>query len=115
MSDRTPPTGTVKAAFAEAHPFPLTTDLEERYAEFDRWLSQVRAEAKSEHFREAAEEVRSSAQASAALQRAHDAAEGIKPLGTSTPNEVGWHQMGNWAHSTLRALADQIEMEARRG
>ena len=45
MTERTPPTGTIRNAFAKAHPFPHTTDIEERYAEFDRWLNEIRAEA----------------------------------------------------------------------
>ena len=39
MSERTPSTSTIRHAWAKAHPFPLTTDVEERYAEFDRWLA----------------------------------------------------------------------------
>lgn len=48
MSERTPPTGTVRHAWAKAHPFPLTTEVEERYAEFDRWLARVIAEKRAE-------------------------------------------------------------------
>lgn len=40
MSERIPPTGAIRLAFAEAHPFPLTTEVDERLAEFDRWLAQ---------------------------------------------------------------------------
>lgn len=50
MSDhaRTPKPNTVRHAWAKAHPFPLTTDLKERYAEFERMIRAVRAEAWSE-------------------------------------------------------------------
>lgn len=39
MSERTPNTATVRTAWVKGHPFPLTTDLEERDAEFWRWLA----------------------------------------------------------------------------
>lgn len=43
MSDqRTPKASTVRAGWATGHPFPLTTDVDERYAEFDRWLKSDR-------------------------------------------------------------------------
>ena len=39
MNERTPKTATVRTAWVKGHPFPLTTDLEERDAEFWRWLA----------------------------------------------------------------------------
>lgn len=39
MSERTPAMSTIRHAWVKAHPFPLTTDVEERYAEFNRWLA----------------------------------------------------------------------------
>jgi len=41
-----------------AHPFSHTTDVDERFAEFDRFIAKVRAGAKVEALREAAEEWR---------------------------------------------------------
>ncbi|GAA1788203.1 hypothetical protein [Agromyces lapidis] len=52
--------------------------------------------------------IRGDANRSAIAQRAHDDAEGIEPVGTSTPNEVEWYQAGNWAHSRLRARAREL-------
>lgn len=43
---RTPKTFTVRACFVKGHSFPLTTEVEERYEEFDRWLAEVIREAK---------------------------------------------------------------------
>ena len=37
---RTPKTFTVRACFVKGHSFPLTTEVEERYEEFDRWLDE---------------------------------------------------------------------------
>lgn len=48
MSERTPPLGTVRHAWAKGHPFPLTTEIEDRYAEFDRWLAAHVAEKRAE-------------------------------------------------------------------
>ena len=36
---RTPPTSAIRDAFVRAHPFRRTTEVEDRYAEFDRWLA----------------------------------------------------------------------------
>lgn len=44
----------------------------------------------------------------AAAQRQHDDVEGIKAIGTSTANETEWHQLGNWAASTLIAFRNQM-------
>lgn len=44
MSERTPPMSAIRSAWAKAHPFPLTTDVDERYAEFDRALAAHDAE-----------------------------------------------------------------------
>jgi hypothetical protein len=38
-SGRTPRTSTVRYCWVQGHSFPLTTEPEERYAEFDRWLA----------------------------------------------------------------------------
>ncbi|WP_181158353.1 hypothetical protein [Microbacterium sp. MYb64] len=43
MSERTPKMSTIRHTWAKGHPFPLTTDIEERYAEFDRWLADYTA------------------------------------------------------------------------
>lgn len=43
--ERTPPTGTIREAFMRCHPFPHTTEIDERGAEFDRWLAKIQAEA----------------------------------------------------------------------
>lgn len=40
---RTPKPSTVRAGWAKGHPFPLTTEVEERYAEFDRMIAAVEA------------------------------------------------------------------------
>lgn len=45
MAERTPPTVAIKQAWIEAHPFHAITTVEEREAEFDRWLAEVRREA----------------------------------------------------------------------
>jgi hypothetical protein len=47
-SGRTPRTSTVRYCWVQGHSFPLTTEPEERYAEFDRWLTAHDAEAKAE-------------------------------------------------------------------
>lgn len=47
MSDRTPPMSAIRSAWAKAHPFPLTTDVDERYAEFDRALAAHDAEVRA--------------------------------------------------------------------
>jgi hypothetical protein len=44
-ADRTPRTSTVRAGWSQGHPFRLITEPEERYAEFDRWLASVKADA----------------------------------------------------------------------
>ena len=41
---RTPKPSTVRSAWTKAHPFWATTDVEERYAEFDRMIAAVRRE-----------------------------------------------------------------------
>jgi hypothetical protein len=48
MSARTPGTGTIRNAFIAAHPFPLTTEIEEREAEFTRWMATRDAEVLNE-------------------------------------------------------------------
>lgn len=45
MAERTPPTAAIRQAWIGAHPFRTTTTVEEREAEFDRWLTEVRREA----------------------------------------------------------------------
>lgn len=40
MSERTPNTATVRHGWIKGHPFPLFTDIDDRGAEFDRWLSE---------------------------------------------------------------------------
>lgn len=47
MAERTPPMGSIRHAWAQAHPFPLTTDVDERYAEFDRALAAHDAEVRA--------------------------------------------------------------------
>jgi hypothetical protein len=47
-ADRTPRTSTVRAGWSQGHPFRLITEPEERYAEFDRWLATVKADAWAE-------------------------------------------------------------------
>lgn len=47
MSERTPKLNTIRHAWVKAHPFPLTTDVEERYAEFDRALAARDAEVRA--------------------------------------------------------------------
>ena len=49
--ERKPKTSTVRHVWAQRHPFPLTTDLDERYAEFDRWLAEHDARIKAEVLR----------------------------------------------------------------
>lgn len=48
MAERTPNLSTIRHAWAKAHPFPLTTDVEERYAEFDRAIAAHDAEKRAE-------------------------------------------------------------------
>jgi hypothetical protein len=43
VAERTPPTAAIKQAWIGAHPFRATTTVEEREAEFDRWLAEVKA------------------------------------------------------------------------
>lgn len=52
MSDetRTPNEHTVKSIFVRAHPFALTTSHEERRAEFDRFVSKIKAESWAEGY-----------------------------------------------------------------
>lgn len=40
MSERTPNTATVRHGWIKGHPFPLSTDIDDRGAEFDRWLAE---------------------------------------------------------------------------
>lgn len=47
MSERTPNMNTIRHAWVKGHPFPLTTDVEERIAEFDRWLAAHDAEVRA--------------------------------------------------------------------
>lgn len=47
MTERTPKMSTIRHAWAKGHPFPLTTDVEERYAEFDRALAAHDAEVRA--------------------------------------------------------------------
>jgi hypothetical protein len=47
MAERTPPMSAIRHAWAKAHPFPLTTDVDERYAEFDRALAAHDAEVRA--------------------------------------------------------------------
>ncbi len=47
MAERTPPTAAIKQAWIVGHPFRATTTVEEREAEFDRWLAEVRREAEA--------------------------------------------------------------------
>lgn len=54
MSNRTPKTKTIAAGWAKGHPFPLTTDVDDRYAEFDRWYAAEIRRAKAEAWRELA-------------------------------------------------------------
>ena len=61
---RTPGTCTIRSGWAQGHPFPQTTEVEERYAEFDRWLDRERAAARRE------------GQAEALRQAAYEFAEG---------------------------------------
>ena len=52
MAEDTPPTSAIKQAWIEAHPFRAITTVEERVAEFDRWLAEVRREAAALTWRE---------------------------------------------------------------
>ena len=44
MSGKTPKTGPVRFGWASGHPRPNTTNIDERLAEFDRWLAAHDAE-----------------------------------------------------------------------
>lgn len=55
MGDRTPTTQTVVTGWAKGHPFPLTTDVDERYAEFCRWLEEEIRKAKADAWGEGLE------------------------------------------------------------
>lgn len=52
---RTPNAETVKHGWAKGHPFPRTTEAEERYAEFDRWLAETVRAAKADAWDEGQE------------------------------------------------------------
>ncbi len=41
MAERTPKPTTVKTAWVRSHPFPLSTSVEDREAEFDRMIAAV--------------------------------------------------------------------------
>ncbi|MBE3133858.1 MAG: hypothetical protein IMZ55_10305 [Acidobacteria bacterium] len=51
---------------------------------------------------ELVEFVLSRARDGAEAQREEDLAEGVAPIGTSTPGEVEWYAMGNWAAQVIR-------------
>ena len=42
-AERTPKTNTVRTGWMRGHPFPLITEIDDRGAEFDRWLDSERA------------------------------------------------------------------------
>ena len=56
MTEYTPTTGDVRAAYTRAMRQAFITSTGEHIAEFDRWLAQVRAEAQVEALREVAAE-----------------------------------------------------------
>lgn len=111
MTEHTPTTEDVRKKYAVAdlleYNLSKPFELAEGYAEFDRWLREHDAKV----LWEAADRLRDAARHAADAQREHDIAEGLPVIGTSTANEVEWHQMGNWAWAELLTLAAEREVE----
>lgn len=71
---RTPNEHTVKSVFVRAHPFALTTSHEERRAEFDRFVANIKADAR----RSLLEELRADAELEASIGRQGNDDERVK-------------------------------------
>lgn len=98
---RFPPTGAIRQAWIDSHPFRASTPVEEREAEFDRWLAA--------HDREVAAQALRDAAAAIDGERRHD----LDKMATLVGTRDFWETVAVGKERAAVLLRDRADRMAR--